>query len=244
MKVTIPELALVALIGPSGSGKSTFAERHFLKTEVVSSDSCRGLVADDENDQNATPAAFRLVHAIAGERLRAGRLAVVDATSVQPEDRRPLVQLAREHDCFAVAVVFDVPEAVCIERNRARPDRDFHDGVIRRQHRAMRRSLRGLEREGFRYVSVLRSPADVDTAIVERQPLWVDRRSDHGPFDIVGDVHGCLDEFVELLGMLGYAVGDDGRVTHPEGRRAILVGDLVDRGPDTPGVLRLVMRMV
>ncbi|HYW24615.1 MAG TPA: polynucleotide kinase-phosphatase [Terriglobales bacterium] len=245
MKVTIPDLALVALIGPSGSGKSTFAARHFLRTEVVSSDFCRGLVADDENDQDATPAAFRLVHAIAGERLRSGRLVVVDATNVQPEDRRPLVQLAREHNCFAVAVVFDVPEAVCIERNRARPERDFHDGVVRRQHRAMRRSLRGLEREGFRYVSVLRSVAEVDAVTVERQPLWVDRRSDPGPFDIIGDVHGCREELVELLGLLGYGVqrGAD-HVEHPDGRRVIFVGDLVDRGPDTPGVLRLVMRMV
>src|SRR5215467_7661697 len=244
MKVTIPDLSLVALIGPSGSGKSTFAARHFLRTEVVSSDFCRGLVADDDNDQSATPAAFRLVHAIAGERLRSGRLAVVDATNVQPEDRRPLVQLAREHNCFAVAVVFDMPDAVCIERNRARPDRDFNDGVIRRQHRSLRRSLRGLEREGFRYVSVLRSAAEVDAATIERQPLWVDRRSDCGPFDVIGDVHGCRDELVELLGRLGYAVGADGRVEHPEGRRAIFVGDLVDRGPDTPGVLKLVMRMV
>ncbi|HEY7199878.1 MAG TPA: polynucleotide kinase-phosphatase [Candidatus Dormibacteraeota bacterium] len=247
MRITVPELSLVALIGPSGSGKSTFAGRHFLGTEVVSSDFCRGLVADDENDQQATPAAFRLVHAIAGERLRAGRLVVVDATNVQPEDRRPLVQLAREHNCFAVAVVFDVPEEVCIERNRARPDRDFGDGVIRRQRRSLRRSLRGLEREGFRYVSLLRTVADVDAATVERQRLWVDRRSEHGPFDVIGDVHGCLPELLDLLAALGYAVEADDRGTRvrpPEGRRAIFVGDLVDRGPDTPGVLRLVMRMV
>jgi protein phosphatase len=243
MNVKLPELALVALIGPSGSGKSTFAATHFLPTEVISSDFCRGLVADDENDQTATPAAFRLVHAIAGERLRAGRLVVVDATNVQPEDRRPLVALAREHDCFAAAIVFDVPDEVCIERNRARPDRDLHPGVVRRQRAAMRRSLRGLEREGFRYVTVLRSPADVEATTVERQPLWVNRRADHGPFDVVGDVHGCLPELVELLTALGYTVTDGG-ARHPEGRRVIFLGDLVDRGPDTPGVLRLVMGMV
>jgi protein phosphatase len=244
MRITIPELALVVLIGPSGSGKSTFAARHFLGTEVVSSDFCRGLVADA---QDATPAAFRLVHAIAGERLRAGRLAVVDATSVQPEARRPLIELAREHNCFAVAVAFDVPDEVCIERNRARPDRDLQGGVVRRQRSQMRRSLRGLEREGFRYVSVLRSAADVETATVERQPLWVDRRSEHGPFDVIGDVHGCHAELLELLGVLGYRVeqeGADARVQHPDGRRVVFLGDLVDRGPDTPAVLRLAMRMV
>jgi protein phosphatase len=243
MTVTVPELSLVVLVGPSGSGKSTFAARHFRPTEVVSSDFCRGLVADDENDQEATPAAFRLVRAIAGERLRAGRLAVIDATNVQPEDRRSLVELAREHHCFAAAIVFDVPERVCIERNLARPDRNFHGGVVRRQHGHMRRSLRGLEREGFRYVTVLRSVAEVEAAAVERQALWVNRRAETGPFDIVGDVHGCLPELRELLGALGYAVAD-GRATHPDGRRAIFLGDLVDRGPDSAGVLRLVMGMV
>jgi protein phosphatase len=247
VKVTVPELALVVLIGPSGAGKSTFAARHFLPTEVVSSDFCRGLVADNQNDQNATPAAFRLVHAIIAERLRSGRLAVADATNVQPEDRRPLIELAREHNCFAAAVVFDVPDSVCVARNRARPDRDLHEGVVRRQRSSMRRSLRGLDREGFRYISVLHSVSEVDQATVERQPLWVDRRSDHGPFDIIGDVHGCLHELLRLLDALGYHVergpaGD--RVSHAQGRRVIFLGDLVDRGPDSPGVLRLVMGMV
>src|SRR5215217_1099616 len=96
-KITIPEFALVVLIGASGSGKSTFARSHFLPTEVVSSDFCRGLVADDENAQDATEDAFDLLHTIAGRRMARGRLTVVDATNVQPESRRPLVALARKH---------------------------------------------------------------------------------------------------------------------------------------------------
>src|SRR3712207_9290209 len=118
MKVTIPELSLVALVGPSGCGKSTFARRHFRATEVLSSDFCRGLVSDDENDQSATKDAFEVLHFIAGRRLRAGRLTVVDATNVQREARRPLVALAREHDLFAVAIVIDlqIGRASCRER--------------------------------------------------------------------------------------------------------------------------------
>src|SRR3954451_12687847 len=123
MKVTIPELSLVALVGASGSGKSTFARRHFRGTQVLSSDFCRGLVADDENDQSATPAAFDLLHHIAGVRLAGGRLTVVDATNVKREDRASLVALAREHDVLPVAIVLDVPESECLARNAARPER-------------------------------------------------------------------------------------------------------------------------
>ena len=248
MNLTIPELSLVVLIGPSGAGKSTFAAKHFLSTEVISSDACRALVSDDENDLAATAAAFRVLHSIAGERLRSGRVAVVDATSVQPESRKPLIALAREHDCLPVAIVFDLPEKLCVERNRGRANRNLPAGVIHRQRDQMRRSLRGLQREGFRYVYTLDSVEAVDSSAIVRQPLWVNRRDDHGPFDVIGDVHGCRDELVVLLDKLGYSIsaGSDGlqHVTHPQGRRIVFVGDLVDRGPDSPGVLRLVIGMV
>ena len=96
MDIKIPNLSLVVLIGPSGSGKSTFAKKHFLPTEVLSSDFCRGLVSDDENDQRATNDAFAVLHFIARKRLAAGKLTVIDATNVQPEGRKPLVEHARE----------------------------------------------------------------------------------------------------------------------------------------------------
>jgi len=247
MKIELPDPSLVVLVGPSGSGKSSFAARHFKPTEVLSSDLCRGLVADDENDQAATPDAFAVLNYIAGKRLGTGRLTVVDATNVQREARKPLVALAREHDLFPVAIVLDLPEAVCQERNRNRPDRDFGPHVVKHQRSQLRRSLKGLQREGFRRVWVLRTPEDVDLAQVTRSPLWSDRRHEHGPFDIVGDVHGCYPELVELLERVDYrVVADDAggvTVTPPAGRRAVFVGDYVDRGPDTPSVLRLVMGM-
>lgn len=247
VSITIPELALVVLVGPSGSGKSTFARRHFRPTEVLSSDFCRGLVSDDENDQAATKDAFEALHFIAGKRLAAGRLTVVDATNVQPEARKPLVALARTYHCVPVAIVFDLPEKVCHERNRARPDRDFGPHVIRMQAQQLRRSIRGLDREGFRHVFKLESVGAVDGATVTRQPLWNNRKHEHGPFDVIGDVHGCFDELLALLERLGYELspadgpGVDAR--HPGGRKAVFVGDLVDRGPNTPAVLRLVMNM-
>jgi protein phosphatase len=247
-ELTIPELSLVVLIGVTGSGKSTFARTHFKPTEVISSDFCRGLVADDENDQSATADAFEVLRFIAGKRLAAGRLTVVDATNVQPEARRELVTLAREHDVLPVAIVLDLPEKLCAERNAGRPDRDFGPHVLRRQRGQLRRGLRGLGREGFRTVHVLHTPEEVAAAAIRKTRLYSDLRHEAGPFDIIGDVHGCRAELEELLATLGYAIERDaaGRpvnARHPE-RRAVFVGDLVDRGPDTPGVLRLVMGMV
>lgn len=244
----IPELCLVALVGVSGSGKSTFARTHFKPTEILSSDFCRGLVADDENDQSATPQAFELLHYIAGVRLGGGRLVVVDATNVQSDARKQLIALARSHDVLPVAIVLDVPERVCLDRNAARPDRNFGEQVIRRQRDQLRRGLKSLHREGFRTVHVLHGEDEIAAATIERTRLYNDLRLESGPFDVIGDIHGCHAELEALLGELGYDIARDeaGRAVgaHHRGRRAIFVGDLVDRGPDTPGVLRLVMGMV
>ena len=189
MDIKIPKLSLVVLIGPSGSGKSTFARKHFLPTEVLSSDVCRGLVSDDENDQAATNDAFDVLHYIARKRLGAGRLTVVDATNVQQAPRRSLVALAREFHCLPVAIVFNPPEKICQERNRQRADRNFGPHVIRNQRSQLRRSLRGLKREGFRHSCIFKSEEEIDAAAIERVPLWNDKRDEHGPFDIIGDVH-------------------------------------------------------
>lgn len=240
----IPDLCLVLLVGPSGCGKSTFARRHFRSTEVLSSDFFRALVRDDEMDQSATTDAFEVLHFVARKRLRAGKLTVVDATNVQPAARKPLVELARQCHALTVAIVLDVPERVCVERNRARSDRQVPPHVIPQQSAQMKRGLRGLRREGFSHVFVLDSVAEIDAATVVREPLWNDRRADHGPFDIIGDVHGCGDELHALLHALGYAAGGDGVFRHPDGRKAVFVGDLVDRGPRVAHVLKTVMAMV
>ncbi len=253
MNLTIPELALVVLIGPSGSGKSTFARQHFLPTEVLSSDYFRGLLADDENDQTVTKDAFEALNYIAAKRLANGRLTVIDATNVKPQDRKQYVQLARQYHVLPVAIVLDLPEPICQARNEARADRTFGKHVIRNQIREMQRSLRRLKKEGFRRIHTLHSVEEVAVAEIQREPLWNNRREEHGPFDIIGDLHGCADELELLLEKLGYIweeLPEKSFYTyhrvyeHPEGRKAIFLGDLVDRGPKTPDVLRLVMGMV
>lgn len=255
MKITIPELSLVILMGASGSGKSSFARKHFRPTEILSSDFCRGLVSDDENNQSATKDAFEVLRYIAAKRLAAGKLTVIDATNVQPEDRKPLLQLAREYHYFAVAIVLNIPEQLCHERNKNRSDRSFGPHVVRRHSQNLRRSLRSLQKEGFRYnhVYVLDSPEEVDSVVIEIQPLWNNKKHERGPFDIIGDVHGCGDELEALLQNLGYEV--TGKIdnesfwnspvySHPQGRKAVFLGDLVDRGPRILDTLKLVRNMV
>lgn len=255
MPIDIPEFSLVLLIGPSGAGKSTFAKKHFLEHETISSDRCRGMVSNDENDQAASNDAFQLLHYLTDIRLKRGLLTVIDATNVNADERKRLVAIAKRHDCFSVAIVFNLPENICWERNQARPDRTFGRHVLLRQWKLMRKSLRELEREKVRFIHVLNSPEQVDAAQIVRTPLWCNRKAEVGPFDIIGDLHGCCDELEELLDRLGYiwkpcerpsnsALLMDRVAVHPEGRRVIYVGDFVDRGPRSVDTLRTVATMM
>ena len=243
----IPEFALIAMVGISGSGKSSFARKHFKPTEVLSSDVFRGMISDDENDQTVTGDAFDALYYLARKRLSHMKTTVIDATNVQVSARKQILRLAKEYDVLPACIVLNLPKAVCEQRNAERSDRQFGSHVLRNQSSALRRSIRRLRKEGFRYVYVLDSEAAVEAVTIERQTLWTNRRELRGPFDIIGDIHGCYDELVELLQTLGYRIGDDRRqptIETPEGRIAVFLGDLVDRGPDSPAVLRLVMKMV
>jgi len=169
--MVIPELSLVVLIGPSGSGKSTFARRHFRPTEILSSDAFRGLVSDDENDQTATEDAFEALYSVARKRLARGRLTVLDATNVQPESRKKAVAVAREFERLPIAIVLDLPEQVCNERNRSRTDRDWNPYLAGTQRQQFLRGMKDLEREGFRKTYLLRSVEEIEAAAVVREPL-------------------------------------------------------------------------
>ncbi|HEX9011951.1 MAG TPA: AAA family ATPase, partial [Anaerolineaceae bacterium] len=254
MEITIPEFCLVVLVGPSGSGKSTFARKHFKPTEILGSDDYRAIVSDDENNQLATRDAFEVLHLVAEKRLAAGRLTVVDATNVQPQARQPLLALAHQYYCQPVAIVFDLPDQVCIRWNQQRALRNLGPEIIHRQIDQLHRSLPGLLREEFRSVFVFHSPQDVDSAVIHRRKMENNHRDDSGPFDLIGDVHGCLGELEQLLDRLGYIsreepdlllAGTYGRIfSHSQGRKAVFLGDLVDRGPRILDTLQLVRGMV
>lgn len=263
MKITFPELSLVLLIGASGSGKSTFARKHFRETEILSSDHYRAVVSDDESDQSATKDAFEVLHYIAAKRLAAGRLTVIDATNVQPQARKSLLNLAKQYHFFVVAIALNLPEALCHERNQQRPNRQFGSHVVRNHVKDLKRSLQTLKKEKIRYVYILNSPEEIEAVEIERQPLWNNQKHQHGPFDIIGDIHGCCDELEQLLQTLGYRATDNLQesnptkqnspessfwqfptYTHPQGRKAMFLGDLIDRGPRILDTVKLVHNMV
>jgi len=245
MRIEIPETSVVTLIGVSGSGKSTFAKTHFKPTEVLSSDYFRGLISDDENNQQVSAQAFETLFYVANKRLDLGLLTVIDATNVNKESRAPVLKLAREQNCFAVAIVLNIPERICRSRNEKRPDRNFGAHVITRQTEQLKRSIRHLQKEGFRYVYVLESEEEAVNAEIIRTPLWNNKKNEKGPFDIIGDIHGCYDELCELLSELGYKVDvENCNAKHPENRKVVFLGDICDRGPKNVAVIRLVMNMV
>lgn len=243
MRIEIPEFCLVALVGATSCGKSSFAKKHFKTTEVLSSDFFRALVSDDENNQECSGAAFDALFYVAKKRLDAMKLTVIDATHLQENARRQVLNLAKEQNCHSVAIVFNIPESILMQRNAARPERQLPEHVIHRHANDLRRCIRGLKKEGFRFVYVLNGVDEVDAAEIVRTKMWNDKRDEHGPFDIIGDVHGCYDELTELLTKLGYAPDEAGLWKHSEGRKAVFLGDLCDRGPRNVDTLKLVMAM-
>lgn len=253
MEIRIPKTALVLLVGASGSGKSSFAKKHFAQYETVSSDACRGIVSNDENNQAASNDAFELFYYIISMRLKKGLLTVADATNIQPDARKKLISIARSFHVLPVAIVFDMPQELCETRNQQRTDRNVPSHVIRRQLQDLKRSLKSIKKEGFKKLYTFRSEEEVNNVpAIVREKLYNDKAELHGPFDIIGDVHGCYEELIELLQKLGYIIeetADDGtnyglKVSYPENRTVIFLGDLIDRGPASPAVLKLVMSMV
>jgi len=241
MIISIPRTALVVLCGPAGSGKSTFARRHFQPTQIVSSDHCRALISDNPHNQAVSADAFALFHEIIDRRLKYGRLTVADSTALTREARADLLALADRHDFVPVILLFDTPLDLCIERDRGRPH-PVGPVVIRRQWEQLALARASIHHERFQNIFYL-SPDEADAVTIRVTPLNVEHPEETGPFDIIGDVHGCWPELQELLLKLGWERSGDG-FRHPQARKAIFVGDLVDRGPNNLAVIRCAMAMV
>ncbi len=235
----VPPSALVVLIGPAASGKSTWAARHFEPTQIVSSDHCRALIADDENDQEASRDAFRLFHRIIQDRLKRGLLTVADSTALHASARADLLRDAASYHRPIVAIAFDLGADIQRHWNDLRL-RHVPQSVLSDQRQALQQALHVLCDEGFSSITIVHSPDEIDRLVV-RVGAFIPE-NDAGPFDIIGDVHGCHDELIALLADLGY-VERHGAFSHPYKRRAIFVGDLADRGPANVAVWQTVLAM-
>lgn len=102
-----------------------------------------------------------------------------------------------------------------------------------------------LEKKEFKKIYLLSSKEEIKTTEIVRIKLENNKREVHGPFDVIGDIHGCYDELCELLEKLGYVVDKEKAAIHStKGRKLVFLGDLVDRGPKSPEVLRMVMSLM
>jgi len=233
---------VVMFVGVSGSGKTTLS-RQLGKGVAISSDWCRELVSDDESDQTATKWAFEVLYKIVEGRMAMGRRVAVDATFLKKKDRKVLIDLARNKGYGVHALVVNTPLDVCLQRNAIRENPRPVEVLLRQREQfemTLKELLQGHQEEGITRLDVIEDTENV-------QLKWIDpivKDEYPGPFDIIGDVHGCYEELVQLLDRLGYRVLEDGSFGHPDGRTLVFVGDLVDRGPDSGQVLKLAIDML
>lgn len=239
--IVLPGPVLVVLCGISGSGKSSFARDNFSPTQIVSTDDCRAMLSDDASDQRISGRAFDLFHWIIAERLRLGRVTVADSTALTKRARAVLLKLARENGRPAVLLLFDTDVNDCVKRDELRVQ-PVGRPIIEAQHAKFRKALTDIQAEGWDEVITVQTGAGTKEAPHVRFGSF-DLRHERGPFDVIGDVHGCTDELLELVSLLGYKSDEDG-ISHPHGRKLIFLGDIADRGPKNAEAFSLVMNWV
>ncbi|NPV72792.1 MAG: AAA family ATPase [Pelotomaculum sp.] len=226
-KISLPGTTLLVLCGPPGCGKSTFALRYFKDTMIVSSDRCRALVSDYEENMAASREAFRLFHYTIERRLSLGRFTVADSTAIARQARRELLRIGRKYGFNVTLLVFNIPLDVCLERNTGRERRVIRPVIIKASKK-LRHIIDGAFSEGFDDVYVV-TDEDLNDPFFKieilRHVLTLP-----GPFDIIGDVHGCYGELVLLLARLGYRRQFNYHA-HPSGRKAVFLGDIAGPGP-------------
>jgi len=239
--IRVPKGALVVLCGVSGSGKSTLAQRHFSPTQIVSSDHCRAMLSDDPTNQKVSYKAFELMHWIIDERLHFRHTTAVDSTALNKNARLELLRIARRQHAPTIFVCLNVSLKTCIERDRAR-ERSVGPEVIERQYAMLQKTLLSVQSEDWDQIVVL-TDGQIESAEFVSQLGSFDLRHLQGPFDIIGDVHGCLDELRELIDKLGYVEQQNGVLSHPQRRCLVFLGDLADRGPYNAEAFAFVMSL-
>jgi protein phosphatase len=250
MEIHLPEFCLVLLIGSLQSGKSTFAHTHFNPGDVLSLDTYLAEIPENTDLYSGTTGAVRRLNDALARRLKGGQFTVIDTDDLREDTRRTFLATAHRYYTQVIGIVFDLPSSVIRQRLQVWSENPLTSQLQGEQFTDLAHVLRNVRHEGFDNIVVFRTVDDVNQAQLVRDRLPVNYRHLHGPFDIIGDVHGCYDELVELLTRLGYRIDMDStvslglRVTPPDGRTLIFVGDLVDRGPKVVETLKLAMQVV
>lgn len=261
--VSIPNPSLVVMVGVSGSGKTTLASKitkmlfcdeadprkHMNRNYChIGSDECRAIVCGDPRNQSCTPNAFAVFRSIIDNRLAYRQFTIADATNLRSEDRNSLVRIAKANHLPVVAIVLHAPHEICVTRNEGRTERPAE--LVKKQSRTIANDMRWIQKEGFDavyHVDGTNEGMAAHTFTFETLPCE-QYKSLTGPFDIIGDIHGCADELKELLRKLGYAdrENDNGEIWyHSQTRRtAVFLGDLCDRGNQNVEALKIVLSMV
>ncbi len=236
MLIDIPEFSLVLLIGPSGAGQMSFIERHVPVSALITAESALEQSLSVQAKVKTVGIARDHVHHLltqTSQRLKARLKTVIDASGFEADARKSFVDLARRYHARLVAIAFDVPNEG-IENSRSSA--------------SFLSQKRNLNHEGFHEIYTLRSEQDIANVHLRWITPLHDKRQLTGPFDVIGDIHGCADELVDLLHALGYTVEENDEqgpsAWHPEGRMMVFVGDMVDRGPAIVRVLQLVMNSI
>lgn len=161
--IEVPRRTLLVLCGPAGCGKSTFADQRFGATTIVSSDHCRAMICDDENNQQVNRDTFDLFYYIIQKRMLLGRFTVADSTALQSNARHRLRELSRNFGYLGCLLIFNIPAATCLERNKQR-GRGVEEQVIAYHFGLLQRALLDAPYEGWEQVYIL-GEEDMDVII-------------------------------------------------------------------------------
>ena len=240
--LSFPACALLILVGPSGSGKSSFAHSLFNPSQILASDVCRRMILDDEAAQSANEDVFALLHDWTSLRLKHRRFTVVDSTALKPSSRDNLVAIAQKHHVPVYIVGLDTPLDECLRRDTARTERSVGEKVVKRHYAQWEQVRRELPKDKRLAGVSLLTPEEIAHGVQLKTEAPA---SEGAMFDVIGDVHGCWAELCDLWDALGYGWDVKRNIAlPPEGRICVFVGDLTDRGPDSPKVLRTVCDMI
>ena len=233
--------SLYLMSGPPASGKSTLLKNLNLpEGAVISSDSIRNqlygvkkyfkdgvekgsLYGWDKNGYTV----FAIMAEMINARLREGLTTFVDAMNLEDSDRKYFIDLAQKIGCDYKVMIFNVPLDELHRRNNARYF-EVSPEIIDEGFKKLQRTSE------YPYITI--EPEDT----VELTPLTL--KGTH--FDVVGDCHGLLDDFLKLLKKLGYQHNEEGVPYHPEGRQLVFLGDVIDRGQQSVLMLHYVEQAV